>query len=1123
MGNTQSAEAPRRHRKLSKPPVCTYTSAAGLPYDATAVTPHHEHFSNSYLVGSLPPPPKQASSTRVAPAGIGIAVPVDDVPSPLSSPTCRDARRDSMPRNGVLRSQSVQSEQPPRMPSSVNRSRASSIAHDGTHCSLTRAESMPMPMTALRGSASYDTRSPEGRQLQLLNAKKLPSEPIITFESLSEISQDVTDDTNNGNQSAGTPISRTNSDVSLYMPMRRRSVIQKPGVATRAHHSNHPISAKSSFRNSHPPSPSQTRHNSIESDLVRRMSLPSIPSRTQSPERVTTPTEADYRQLGGMKFGSLRITNGAPVATPVPEDDVKVQGVSESAWVSPREGYFDVVDPSTLAKSNVAELSEPVTSGQPVTAARGTVAEPLSGPAEPRTCGSEMSEKRNADSFPVAEVLDVREDPNAKPSPEKIQQELDDNMFKGLIRTDSGFIPSPSFESTRPAASKVDSGYSSNVSLRSLPSLRSAATDRSTMTSDRLDSDVTGISSPSDSNSTRTSSLAPSQTHNRLPIHLEVPLQSTDDEASTCPTTPTSPTSQTSRSFSSFALGSRRRLSSLTSTKSEVRTSKSGQDVPVPIIITEEHTEKQLSPPSRSDDATGRKLYRFLSGTRKKGPPKVRKVRTIEREDPTNPPPAQELRGLVAGIKSMPQTPGLRGEPSKDTLQTILSEGNQDPKNGMEPQKDTAGGANPETPRKISRRHSWRQSFAQMFGSRSPSVATVAEHEAETSQTIQSRPASGVERRATQPNITRSPRNVGPRQVPRKHSGSSSNSGSPTKASMPRSALRDRRDKPELAHLRTNVSAPNLSETRRSPHSPARSELNSALRTRTSPPVSMQTRSGKPSRGKVQGHSRSMTPSHSRNSSRPTSSRRLSLPQDLSRPTLQSRHSTQAAQGYVEPRSPNWSKAMALDAGSQQVQAAQQPRVLSYSSTGVQQSVVTTSQVRQHRRASAPPQGFQAANVPRSRSHSTLLQQQQQLQIQQQQQQQLEIQHRHQQQIQLQQHQQQLQIQQQQLHQQQLQQQQIQQQQLQQRVRHQSQPSLQAWTPVEAYNLNQQLQQNYMLQNPGVVYGTPNMIQQHPDIYVTNPVHRRASSQGSAYGQNPPFRVLHSYNSPAYRGAPIWG
>ncbi|KAJ4310151.1 hypothetical protein N0V84_011120 [Fusarium piperis] len=980
-----------------------------------------------------------------------------------------------MPRNGVLRSQSVQSEQSPRMPSSVNRSRANSIAHDGAHRSLTRAESMPM--TALRGSASYDTRSPEGRQL--LNAKKLLSEPIITFENRSEISQDVTDDTRNGNQSAGTPISRTNSDVSLYMPMRRRSVIQKPGVATRAHHSNHPISAKSSFRNSHPPSPSQTRHNSIESDLVRRMSLPSIPSRAQSPERVTTPTEADYRQLGGMKFGSLRITNGAPVATPVPEDDVKAQGVSESALVSPREGYFDnVVDPSTLANPNVAELSEPVTSGQPVTAAHGSVAEQLSGPAKSRTYGSEMSEKGNADSFPVAEVLDVREDPNAKPSPEKIQLELENNMFKGLTRTDSGFIPSPSSESTRPAASKVDSGYSSNVSLRSLPSLRSAATDRSTMTSERLDSDVTGISSPSDSNSTR----------------------------------------------------SRRRLSSLTSTKSEVRTSKSGPEGPVPIIVTDDHAEKQLSSPPKSDDPTGRKLYRFLSGTRKKGPPKVRKVRTIEREDPTNPPPAQEnLRGLVAGIKSTPQTPGLRGEPSKDTLQTILSEGNQDPKNATERQKDAAtGDANPETPRKISRRHSWRQSIAQMFGSRSPSVAPVAEHEAETPQTTQLRPTSGVERRATQPSITRSPRNVGPRQVPRKHSTSSSNSASPTKASMPRSALRDRRDKPELAHLRTNVSAPNLSETRRLPHSPGRSELNSALRTRTSPPVSMQTRSAKPSRGKTQGHSRSMTPSHPLNSSRPTSSRRLSLPQDLSRSTLQSRHTTQAAQGHAEPRSPNWSTAMALDTGAQQMHTAQQPRVLSYSSTGVQQPIMTTSQMRQHRRASAPPQGFQTSNVPRSRSHTTLLQQQQQLQLQQQQQQQFEIQQRHQQQLQLQQHQQQLQIQQQQLHQQQLQQQQLQQQQLQQRVRHQSQPSLQAWTPVEAYSLNQQLQQNYIVQNPGVIYGTTNMIQQHPDIYVTDPgagytVHRRASSQGSAYGQNPPFRVLHSYNSPAYRGAPIWG
>ncbi|KAF4997422.1 hypothetical protein FDECE_12082 [Fusarium decemcellulare] len=1073
MGNIQSAEAPRRHRKLSKPPVSNHLSAAGLPYTATAVTPHHEHFSNSYLVGSLPPAPKKASSTRVASAGLGIAVPVNDHPSPLPSPTCRDARRDSTHLNGVLRSQSVQSEQSPRLPSFANSSRASSMVQDGGHRSLTRSESLPIP--GHRGSVSYDARAFEAQQL--LNAmQKLPSEPAaITnkFENHSESSQDVTDDTKNGNQSAGTSISRTNSDVSLYMPMRRRSVIRTPGVATRAHHSNHPISAKSSFRNSHPPSPSHTRNNSIESDMVRRMSMPSITPSLQSPKRVTTPTEADYKQLGGIKFGSLRITNGAPMATPVPEDEVKVEGILNSVLPATREGYFDdQANPSILASQglNQAQTKDPMATGQQVTTAPYSVAERSGDAFKSRTYANDMSGNGNADSFPVAEALNVRDDPNPKPVPKNIQLELENKILKGLTRSNSGFIPSPSSESTRQTATKVDSGYSSNVSLRSL---RSAVTDRSTMASDKLDSDLTGTYSPSDSTSTRTSSLAPSQRHGRLPIHLEVPSSTMDDDASTCPTSPASPSTP---SFS-FTRGGRGRFSSFKSTKScETRPSQPAQKpTPIPIIVTNERAEEQLpSPPSSASGRGGAKLYRFLSSSRTKSLPKVREVRTTAREVPDSPSDLEGSQSRVTTGTKFAQRPGLRGEPSKDTLNTIMSVGSQDVNNAGGRQQDAMpSGAKQVALRKVSRRQSWRQSISQMFGPRNPTAAPIKTNEGEATQ---KRPAGATERGTTPANATRNPRAVGssiPRQSPRQTSTNSS--ASPTKKNFTKAEPRDRRDKPELAHLRTNVSAPNLSETRRSPLSPYDGDLNSALRARTSPPVSMQTRTTKSSRTKSQGHSRSITPSYPINSSRPVASRRLSLPQDLGRSTLQSRHSAQALLGYSEQRSPSRATASRPAVSPQQVYPVQQPQVLSYSSTGLQQPVPAASQTRQRRRASAPPQGLQSSGVPRSRSTTTLLQQQQQRQYMQQQQQ-----------------------------------------------------PLQSWTPVEAYSLNQQLQQNYMLQNQGVVYGMPNMMQQYPDIYVTGPgpgytVHRRASSQGTVYGHSPPFRVLHSYNSPAYRGVPIWG
>jgi hypothetical protein len=135
MGNEQSAESPRGHRKLSKPPHCSQASAAGLPYTATAVTPHREHFSNSYLVGSLPPAPNKASTTRRVAPGLGIAVPAGDASSPIQSPTCRDPMRDLKSRT-----RSIQSEQSPILPAFVNSSRTSSIAQDSGYRTLTRAD-----------------------------------------------------------------------------------------------------------------------------------------------------------------------------------------------------------------------------------------------------------------------------------------------------------------------------------------------------------------------------------------------------------------------------------------------------------------------------------------------------------------------------------------------------------------------------------------------------------------------------------------------------------------------------------------------------------------------------------------------------------------------------------------------------------------------------------------------------------------------------------------------------------------------------------------------------------------------------------------------------------------------
>ncbi|KIL89603.1 hypothetical protein FAVG1_07183 [Fusarium avenaceum] len=1076
MGNEQSAETPRGPRKLSKPPHCSQTSATGLPYDATAVTPHREHFSNSYIVGSLPPPPNKASSTRRVAPGLGIAVQAGEAANPMPSPTCRDSRLDPVPRT-----RSVQSEQSPRLPNFINSSRTSSLAQDSGYRALTRADSMPVAVR--RGSTSWDTRAADAKQL--LNAKeKLPSEPTISKSTLysDKACHDVTDDLSNANQSAGSSISRTNSDVSIYMPMRRRSVVQTPGIATRAHHSKPPVSVKSNFRKSLPPTPSQSRRNSIESGLPRRMSMPTtIPSQVQSSDRAVTPVEADYKQLGGMKFGSLRITNGAPGTSPVPENDVKCQGVSESSLGIPREDYFDehASNPLNLALvsgvSNTAKAREPMTAGRPVATQIPTVvAEHSNVGDKSRTGDCQMSENGNAVSFPVAEVLHIREDPNAKSDPRKMEPGLENKTLKGLSRSESGFIPSPSSDNTQRTASRVDSGYGSNVSLRSLPSLRSGVADKNTMTSEKLDIDMSGMCSPSDSNSTRTSSLVPSQTRHRLPIHLEVPLSSTDDDTSTCPTSPSSPTS---RPFSPFARGGRMRLS-LKSTRSfEPRVSSST----TPPIVSSGDVGEKLSVQAPNTNRGGSKIYRFLNSSRKKGSIKRGGIHTVEQDVPVN------SLGLRGDSPPESRRASFRNKPSRDTLHTILSVESQDVVGNARLGKEESKRNVETTTKKVSRRLSWRQSIAQMFGSRSadasPSLSSIPEPD-------QRRPSTALELSSAPFNGAPSSRAVSSwssRPVPRKAASSSGSLASPTqKAVANKPSPGEKRDKPELAHLRTNVSAPNLAASRRLSLSPSQPEMDHALRTKTSPPVSMQTRSAKPNRGKPQGHNRSITPSFPINP-RPNTGRRLSLPQNYGRVTPQSR---QVSHGRTESRSSNRGMAMspAPGMGHQQAYNTQQARVMTYSSNGMQQNVPAAAPARHHRRVSAPAQPLQNYNMSRSRSSTTLIQLQQQY-------------------VNHQQHQQQ-------------QQEFLQQQ-------HRPQSSLQPLAPIDMYNLSHQLQQNYIMQNQALVYGTPNMIQQYPNIYVTGPVpnqttHMRRSSQGGMVVQDVPFRVLHSYNSPAYRNAPIW-
>ncbi|KAG9233745.1 hypothetical protein BJ875DRAFT_511365 [Amylocarpus encephaloides] len=114
--------------------------------------------------------------------------------------------------------------------------------------------------------------------------------------------------------------SRVNSDTTLYAPIRRRS-LQQPGIVTRKEFAANdsrkslPSQVKNvDDRNESYYNPSKPTSSPLSNLSPFRRSIP-----CSSPgQRVQTPNDMDYGHIGAFKLGSLRITNGA--VSPVPSD-----------------------------------------------------------------------------------------------------------------------------------------------------------------------------------------------------------------------------------------------------------------------------------------------------------------------------------------------------------------------------------------------------------------------------------------------------------------------------------------------------------------------------------------------------------------------------------------------------------------------------------------------------------------------------------------------------------------------------------------------------------------------------------------------------------------------------------
>ncbi|KAI9047028.1 hypothetical protein LZ554_009102 [Drepanopeziza brunnea f. sp. 'monogermtubi'] len=165
------------------------------------------------------------------------------------------------------------------------------------------------PQPLRRGTSLSQSYGPRNPRLSLV-----PEMPIRGPEQADNSSRLTLYDQGEGSEPSVS--ARTDSDTQLYVPIRRRSLLQH-GVATRA-------SSAAGTRQHLPPKPT----NPEEFQVYRYPQPPQPPQPPESqlaalqrpPEflgpRVETPTEMDYGHIGAFKLGTLRITNGA--ASPDP-------------------------------------------------------------------------------------------------------------------------------------------------------------------------------------------------------------------------------------------------------------------------------------------------------------------------------------------------------------------------------------------------------------------------------------------------------------------------------------------------------------------------------------------------------------------------------------------------------------------------------------------------------------------------------------------------------------------------------------------------------------------------------------------------------------------------------------
>lgn len=646
MGNTPSSEKPvRAPQKLSKPrvgnhasnntPSSTKDSLNRLNNTRSNVSIHSQR-QNSYNFRPPPLPHEGAEPPHIAVTGVPSELGVAEEPEmDNEGPLSRRSKRLS----GLIRSVSSKSQ-----PESVTRGqstgstprtfigmvRPKSMVQASNKAPSLASQSRPVSSDGVASGDSSITRQQSSSEIQrpdeTLNSPEAGTQVVIP-------------------EQATTP--RLGLERSPYLP-RRSSFGQTPGAATRL--LSLPTEPQSltatNLRRSFPPTSGSANYHHPRAVINRRQSMPvaSVSMPIAEGVRASTPSEGDYRQLGGIRFGSLRITNDTsiPAQEGTPDRGTTVQWPFTPDY---EEGQSNELGSAAPIVINTAKITAETQNPDGDAALEQQRAEQLPSvlPLVVRTASSEAQES-------MTDSSDTSNSSENRSSDEHDQ---------------TGQLSVPS--------SHPDSGYASSSSLHS----ETKATGKTTGDGQPNDESPKSFVDQDDPSNPHTDSTD-GQEISQEPISLSM----VEDQANNVQRQP-SLRARGSAMLSSLLSRKSRDSRPMEQSSSRSRASSThsrGTSLPDAVIQDEDFTDAEASP-KKSDDRVNQasKLKRLLKSRRRSLPQES----TYIVQDTTPMPSDAEDKLREHGfqiIQTTGEKPTLRMEQSRDTLKTIISVGSTEDK-----------------------------------------------------------------------------------------------------------------------------------------------------------------------------------------------------------------------------------------------------------------------------------------------------------------------------------------------------------------------------------------------------------------------------------------------------------